>query len=110
MKQFTLAGVVLFSACSPVSHSFAVDAEHAASPVTAASVTICGKSATVLARSGTRFNGVVTSNCEGEGTIRLNFADGTIAECKIGYVTILDDRWHFAVRGRSCEPAEKSPA
>ena len=109
MKRSILAATALLSACSPVPHKFVVDVENAAVPVTSADVSICGEAAKPLHRSGTQFSGVVANRCEGEGNIRLKFADGTVADCPIGYVTTLEDQWKFKVRGRSCVPVEMVP-
>ena len=109
MKHVLIAGVALLSGCSPVAHSFTVDAENAGSPVASAAVTLCGQPAKTLLRSGTQFRAVVANRCEGEGSIRLRFANGATADCSIGYVTTLEDKWNFEVRGRSCVPAKSTP-
>ena len=98
----------LLSACSPVRNDFAVDVSNAGGAVTAAGVSLCGGPEQALGRSGKRFAGSVPINCEGSGYVRVSFADGTTVDCPVGYVTSLETRWDFVVRGRFCKP--KFPA
>ena len=105
MKPAIIICFWLVAACSPVPHRFSVDTGTASVPVVSAEASICGKPAKALPQSGTCFSGIVSNRCEGEGFVRLRFADGTNTYCNVGYVTMLDDRWDFVVRDRSCEPA-----
>jgi hypothetical protein len=102
MKCLAVAVAVLLTSCSPVRHRFEVDAAGADAPVSAAVVSLCGEAEVALERSGRLLVGTVASRCEGSGYLRLAFADGTGAECPLGYVTTLEDHWAFDVRGRSC--------
>jgi hypothetical protein len=108
MKWFVVLGAVLLTACSE-NHSFVVDTAGADKPVATAVVTICKEPPKALQPSGKLFVGRVVSRCgEGEGRVRLTYADGTTTDCPIGYVTSFDDWWLMKVRGRSCTVEWKS--
>lgn len=106
MKWLVLSTAMLLSACSFATYSYTVETAEAHSPVRSASVDVCSQREWPLERSGTVFSGSSTDSCEGSGVIRLVHADGTITECRVGYVTTTNQSLAFAVRGRSCELLE----
>ena len=59
-----------------------------------------------LKKTGTRFIASVTSRCEGSGYVRVALEGGATVDCPVGYVTSVEDRWSFEVRGRSCTVIE----
>ena len=71
-------------------------------------VALCDEPEKTLNRSGNRFSGSVAFNCEGSGYARVRFADGTTVDCPVGYVTSLEERWDFVVRGLSCSDVQKA--
>lgn len=103
MKSLLIAATALLSGCSPVTHTYVVEAQDADSPVAPATVSVCRQPAWSLDRSGTRFIGVNHKRCEGSGFIRLTHQDGTTTDCNVGYVTTMDQTFAYAVNGRSCE-------
>lgn len=103
MKGHFIAAAALLYGCSPVTHTFVVEAQSAANPVVTASVSVCLRPTWTLKRSGTRFTGVNRKRCEGSGFIRLTHQDGTTTDCKVGYVTTIDETFTYVVRGRSCD-------
>jgi hypothetical protein len=108
MKWLIPGSAVFLSGCSPTPHHFRVDVGNADGHFATASVTLCGKPLGALQRSGDTFAGTVAVNCEGSGYVRLRSGNGTTVDCPIGYVTLVEDRWDFAVRGRSCTKTLKA--
>jgi uncharacterized lipoprotein YmbA len=104
MKRLIIASAALLSACSPVRHTYTVETQHAASSVVSARVSVCRQPTWSLEKSGARFAGAKRERCEGSGFIRLTHQDGTTTDCKVGYVTTMDQTLAYKVSGRSCEP------
>lgn len=92
--------------CSSVTHDFTVDVKDAGSPVGGVQVSVCDRQPQALSRDGSFFRGTVTDRCEGQGFVRVSFADGSKVDCRIGYITTLSDRWSFKISDHSCESIE----
>jgi uncharacterized lipoprotein YmbA len=104
MKRLGLATAVLLCGCSSEANSYVVETEQAVSPVTSAMVSVCRQRAWALERSGTRFAGTRSANCEGSGFVRLTHQDGTTTDCPVGYVTVgAGQSFTYVVTGRACD-------
>jgi hypothetical protein len=103
MKWPVIAVGLLLGGCSDARNSFVVDVSAATTPVTVAAATLCDKPPVGLKRQGQWFVGSMAARCEGSGRIRLTHADGSITDCRIGYVTASAEQWWtFELRGRTC--------
>jgi hypothetical protein len=86
-------------------HEFRVDVIDGDMPASAV-VEGC-RSAKPISQGQRRFQGQRTLTCEGDGVLRLRYADGRQLECPIGYFTMhMGARWRFAVRDGRCETVE----
>lgn len=103
MKRLGLATALVLCGCSSEMNTYAVETRDAASPVTSAAVSVCRQAAWKLERSGTRFTGTRSANCEGSGFIRMTHQDGTTTDCPVGYVTSgAGQTFAYVVSGGSC--------
>ncbi|WP_221715579.1 hypothetical protein [Sphingobium xanthum] len=102
MNRGTVFAALMLGACSATDHNFVVDTSEADRPVVKAVLTLCDQPPKTLLASGKWFVGQVRA-CEGGGNIELQHIDGSISNCRIGYVTTMSDWWLVKVRGRVCD-------
>jgi hypothetical protein len=93
--------LVLMVGCRPIIRdSIVVDV--ADKEDTSALLSLC-RANTPMRRSGSRFEVTYPIDCEGDGVVRVRYADGGSINCPVGYVTpYAGQKWRFAVQHRSC--------
>jgi hypothetical protein len=99
--RWTILGAVLLAGCEPLRHAaFRVDV--ADPDAVFAQVSLCGTARPML-QAHAQFVTRRRLDCEGEGDVRVRYADGTYVNCHIGYVTPgIDQSFHFAIKDRVC--------
>ncbi|XJJ70266.1 hypothetical protein WBP07_28770 [Novosphingobium sp. BL-8A] len=82
MRSIVLLIPLVAMGCNRVPNAFEVRAAGAVS----AELTLCGQS-TELTQTGEKFAGSVSIRCEGDGVIKVSFANQQAVNCTVGYVT-----------------------
>lgn len=96
-------GLTTLAGCSSATNHVGVNASDF--PNASGVVVLCGSKETPMKRRGDLLVAAVPIGCEGSGEVRLQFGDGRVATCPIGYVTPgAKQSFDFSLSDGGCHP------